>query len=261
MEFFRRLGAVVLARVSAFLDVCGVIATAARAPLALPARGGRAASSVLIKQVYFTGFESLPIVSWIALVLGLIIVTQTLSLVPRLGGESLVGDVFVWVVVRELGPLFASVIVIARSGTAISSELATMRLSRQITALELMGIDPARYLVAPRVAGTALSVVVLTFYFESVAILGGYILAGPGKNITFVVYIQSIMEAMGFLEAAVTVVKSALFGVIIGAVCSYHGLMAKRSLTQIPQETTNAVIGSLKAVFVADAAITFVFFM
>lgn len=223
--------------------------------------GRKATARVLLKQIYFTGFEAIPIISWIALILGLIIVTQLLSIFQRIGGEGLIGEVLVWVVIREVGPVFASVIVIARSGTAIASELGSMKINRELASLELMGIDPMHYLIMPRVVGTAISVFVLTFYFEAICILGGYLLAGFGKNIAFSVYFDSILQAMGFLEITVSLLKSLFFGLIIGAVCSWQGLLAEKSITQIPQRTTAAVIGSLRLVFVADAVITFIFFM
>lgn len=223
---------------------------------------GRAVTfNVFYRQLYFTGFQAIPIISWIALILGLIIVTQSLSILPRFGGERLIGEVLVWVVIREAGPVFAAVIVIARSGTAIASELGSMKINREIEALSVMGIDPMRYLVMPRVIGVTVSVFVLTFYFEAVTLLGGYLLAGFGKSVTFSAYSSSILESMGFAEATASLLKSALFGLIIGSVCSYHGLMAGKSITEIPQKTTKAVIGSLTAVFFVDAVITFVFYM
>ncbi|MBI5810550.1 MAG: ABC transporter permease, partial [Deltaproteobacteria bacterium] len=103
--------------------------------------------------------------------------------------------------------------------------------------------------------------IILTFWFEVVSVLGGYLLAGFGKSMTFYAYVMSIMSAMGFIEAVVSLLKSGLFGLIIGSVCCRHGLMVRESITQIPQETTKAVIGSLGLVFVLDAAITFIFFM
>lgn len=257
----RYLGRSALSWVDVMRAVLGVVAHSLSSFFLKFTKGRPATLSVLLKQIYFTGFEAIPIISWIALILGLIIVTQTVNILPKLGAEGLIGEIFVWVVIREIGPVFASVIVIARSGTAIASELGSMKISRELTALEVMGIDTMHYLIAPRVIGTAISVFVLTFYFEIVAILGGYLLAGFGQNIAFSVYINSILAAMSFLEVAVSLLKSLLFGLIIGAVCSYYGLTVERSITQIPQKTTKAVIGSLRLVFVADAVITFIFFM
>ena len=222
--------------------------------------GRRAYMSVLLKQIYFTAFETLPIMTLLSIVVGLIIVTQAVNILPRLGDEMLIGEIVVWVVVRELGPLFAAVMVIARSGTAVASELGTMKISRVITSLEVMGIEPKHYLVMPRVMGLAVSLPVLTFYFDVLSILSGYLLAGFGKRITFSVYLSSIVEATGFMDIWASLLKSVFFGLIIGGVCTYRGLMVRSSITEVPQQTTKAVIESLGMVFVANGLITFVFY-
>lgn len=260
-RILRWLGRAAIKRARAIYDVWSIIMTSLGGFVTAPGRGGTATRSVFLRQIYLTSFEALPLISWLALILGFIVVTQSLSLLPRFGAEGLLGEVLVWVVVREAGPLFASVIVIARSGTAIASELGSMKISREITAIEVMGIDPMRYLIAPRVLGTAVSVFVLTFYFEAVSLFGAYLLAGFGKSMTFGVYAESVLEAMGWRELIGSVVKSAVFGLIIGAVCSGHGLKVGRSITQIPQQTTMAVMASLGLVFVADAFITFVLYI
>lgn len=261
MDTLKRLGRTLLERARVLFEFWKIIFHTAESVIFRFNLGRKATLDVLLKQVYFTAFEALPIISWIALIIGLIIVTQSLSILPRLGGEGLIGEILVWVLVRELGPVFASVIVIARSGTAMASELGLMKSSNEVSALEVMGIDPMHYLVAPRVLGAMISVFVLTFYFEAISIFGGYILAGFGKNIAFSVFVDSIMQAMGFIEISVSLLKSLLFGLIIGTVSSYYGLMVKKSITEIPQATTKAVIGSLRLVFVADAVITILFFI
>ena len=222
--------------------------------------GRRATLSILYKQIYFTGVEAVPIISWIALMIGIIIVTQAISILPMMGGEGFIGKVLVWTVVRELGPLFAAIIVIARSGTAIAAELGSMKVHDEIKALEIMGINIGQYVVMPRVIGTAVAIFVLTFYFEMVAILGGYILAGFGKRIAFGIYMASIFNASGIVDVIASTLKSVVFGLIIGAVCCYHGLRVGKSITQIPQETTKAVIRSLFLIFIVDGIITAILF-
>ncbi|MFQ5587089.1 MAG: MlaE family ABC transporter permease [Thermodesulfobacteriota bacterium] len=222
--------------------------------------GRRPKLNILYKQVYFTGIEAFAIIFWLALIFGIIIVTQAISILPKLGGERFIGQIMVWVVIRELGPLFAAIIVIARSGTAIASELGSMKVNNEIAALEVMGINPDDYLLMPRVIGVTISIFVLTFYFEAVTILGGYLLAGFGERMAFDEYTSSIFNAMGFLDVGVSMLKSLLFGLIIGSICTYHGLRVGRSITEIPQETTKAVIGSFFMVFVVDAVVTGIFF-
>lgn len=223
--------------------------------------GRRAASRILYKQVYFTGIEAFPIISWIALLLGIIIITEAISILPQIGGERFIGKIMVWVVIRELGPLLAAIIVIARSGTAIAAELGSMKINNEVMAIDAMGIDPKKYLVMPRVIGASLAIFTLTFYFETISVLGGYLLAGFGKRMSFNVYANSILESLEITDVIASLLKSLFFGLIIGAVCCYHGLKVGRSITEIPQETTRAVITSLFLIFVVDGMVTIVFFM
>lgn len=223
--------------------------------------GRRAASRVMYKQVYFTGIEAFPIISWIALLLGIIIITEAISILPQIGGERFIGKIMVWVVIRELGPLLAAIIVIARSGTAIAAELGSMKINNEVMAIEAMGIDVKKYLVMPRVVGASLAIFTLTFYFETISVLGGYLLAGFGKGMSFNVYATSILESLEITDVIASLLKSLFFGLIIGAVCCYHGLKVGRSITEIPQETTKAVISSLFLVFVVDGLVTIMLFI
>lgn len=261
MSIFDFLGRIVLSFFYDLYEIGHLLLSSIATFLFGLTRGRRAISKVIYKQIYFTGIEAFSIISGIAVILGIIIITQAISILPIFGGERLIGEILVWVVIRELGPIFAAIIVIARSGTAIAAELGSMRVNNEITALEAAGIEPRHYLVMPRVIGTAISVFVLTFYFEVITILGGYLLAGFGKRITFGVYVSSVLETMGFLDIIASLFKSIIFGLIIGAVASLHGLRVGKSITEIPQQTTKAVISSLFLVFMMDGIITAIFFI
>lgn len=243
-----------------FYAVARIVASAVNSFIFRFTTGRRAKIYVLYKQIYFTGIQALPVVSWMALLIGLIIVGQTISVLPKIGREGLIGEILVWVVIRELGPVFAAIIVTARSGTAIAAELGSMKVNDEITALEIMGIDLGHYIVMPRVIGTTVAVFSLTFYFEAVAILGGYLLAGFGKSLTFPAYMASIFNASGIADLFASSLKSIIFGLIIGSVCCYHGLRVGKSITQIPQETTKAVMRSLLLIFIVDGIVTAIFF-
>src|SRR5262249_2809315 len=116
-------------------------------------------------QIYRAGVRLMPIVAFLAFVLGLLIVGQTVALLSRVGATSYAGTVMVTVVVRELGPLATALLVLARIGTAIVIELGTARALGEVEALEALGIDPIHYLVMPRVMGLAISISALTVYF------------------------------------------------------------------------------------------------
>src|SRR5207247_3381592 len=130
---------------------------------------------VIISQIYRAGLHLLPMISFLACALGLMIIGQTVALLTRVGAENLAGTVMVTVVVRELGPLAAALLVLARAGAAYVIELGTARALGEVEAVEALCIDPIHYLVLARVGRLALAIFSLTVYFIIVTLVGGYL--------------------------------------------------------------------------------------
>jgi len=149
----------------------GMFALLGRALRNLGALASRPVRTVFYRQVYFTGLQALARTGSIGALIGVIVLTQVASLVGK--NAALGGQILVWMVIRELGPLFAAIIVISRSSSAVAAELGSMRVNREMELLRGLGISPLRYLVVPRVAGVAASLVALTAWFEAVTIAGG----------------------------------------------------------------------------------------
>lgn len=225
--------------------------------LAAPGRQGHGESfRVITRQILFTGVDALPVVSAIALMLGFIIITQAGTQLPKVGAGSLVGTIIVVVVIRELGPLVTAVIVVGRSGTAITTELGYMRVGQEVTALELMGIRVMRFIVMPRLVGMILSMICLTLYFDAVAVLGGFLVARAKLTVPFEVFAQAVTQSLSLADLAVTVAKGALFGTAVAAICCHHGLSVRASYTEVPQQTTKAMINSVTICLILDILVT-----
>lgn len=250
-----RLGHWFLIRFVLFVDIIAIISQALRNGLPSLRKEKKAVRAVLLKQIYFTGLQASGIVITIAVLLGIVIITQVISLVGHNG--SLTGKILVWIVLRELAPLLTAIVIIARSGTAIATELGTMKLNKEIEALQMMGISSERYLVFPRIAGVTLSVVVLTLYSVFFAFLASFIAASLGWHIPFEQFSQGVISAIGTQEIVIVFTKSILFGLFISATCCSYGLRVSSSVTEIPQSATKAVISSLFAVFLLDGVITY----
>ena len=216
--------------------------------------------TVFLRQIYFAGIEATGKMVIIGLLIGIVIISQITSLVG-VGRGELIGKILVWVVIRELGPLFAAIVVIARSVTAISAELGSMNAQGEIANIEMMGIDPERYLIMPRIIALTLSAVMLTFYFELAAILGGIIVTSLFWGIPFEQYATGMLTSLTIPELSASLMKSLLFGLIISAVSCYQGLKVSGSITKIPQATTKATMQSLFFVFIFDGIITLIFFL
>ncbi len=200
---------------------------------------------VIYRQILFTGLDALPLLGRIALMIGLTVIVQAVTLLPQVGGEEMLGRVMVLVIVRELGPLLTAIVVVGRSGSAIATELGNMRVAQETDALIVMGISPIRLIILPRLVGVVLSVVCVTLYFDVIAIIGGFIIAGLKLTIPFKVFIGNILSALTFTDLFIFLIKSPLFGIIIASVCCYHGLSVRRSLTEVPQQTTKAIVNSI----------------
>ena len=143
----------------------------------LPKAGRRVAFRVLLKQVWFTAIQAIPVVVVLASILSFLLISQAVRELGRLGATELIGRLMVIAIVRELGPLITALIVIGRSGTAIAAELATNKVMGEVQALEGMGIDPNHYLVLPRLGGAVISVCGLIIVFDMVSIVAGLVAA------------------------------------------------------------------------------------
>lgn len=211
-----------------------------------------------LKQMYFTGIQSVGPVGSFGFLSGLIMVTQVSSLVGR--NEMLTLQVLIWTVVRELGPLLTAVVIVGRSSSAIASELAAMQVNGEIISLQRMGVSPRAYLIMPRMLAMTVASLALTFYFQLVAIGTGMIVTAWHIDVSLAGEIGHFFEILSFQEIFAALLKSVLFGMLVSVVSCYHGLSVKRAMTEIPIAASHAVMQSLLAVFACDGLITVFFF-
>jgi phospholipid/cholesterol/gamma-HCH transport system permease protein len=174
----------------------------------------------------------------------------------RFGVSEQLGQLLATIIVRELGPLFAAIIVVARSGTAIASELATSRVMGEVTALEALGVDPVQYLVIPRLAGCAISVALLAVYFDFIAIIGGMAATSWLAQLSPNDYFESLRMGLSVWDVGLVLLKGALFGLGTAGVCCWAGLRAARTPAAIPQSVTRGVVVAMVYVFAVSALFT-----
>lgn len=212
-------------------------------------------NAVFHRQIFFTGVEALRIVAMFGLLSGALVITQVTSLV---GGDSaLTVKILIWTVVREVGPLFAAIIIIARSSAAIASELALMKTRHEMTSLTRMGIQPHDYLLVPRIAGVTLAVLALTIYFLVLAIGGGLAISAMFQNVSYLDQVGRFLQTVKLSEFAVVAFKGCLFGLAISTISCYNGMQAQPSVTEVPKVAIRAVLQSLMFVFTLDALIAY----
>ena len=232
-----------------------------RAALVDQAQGLRTVFGVVSAQIFFTGWQAMPLISVLALATGSIVIMQSTAQLSLLGNASFIGNVMVVVIMRELGPLVTALVVIARSGTAVASEIGNMRVHREIEALEVMGINPLSFIVFPRLAGGVISVICLAFYFNLVALFGGFLVSSFIQNMAFSFYLDSLAQAIAAEDVALFLLKNGFSGMIIFVVSCYQGLLVKQSSHEVPQVTTKAVVNSIVYVTGFNLTVTTLFYL
>jgi phospholipid/cholesterol/gamma-HCH transport system permease protein len=190
---------------------------------------------------------------FMSVALGLLVIGQSVSWLTRVGAINYLGTIMVIVVVRELGPLLAAFLVLARIGTANVIELGTARALGEVEALEALGIDPVHYLVVPRVIGMAIGVFSLTVYLILGALLSGYLWAfvqdvplWPGE------YFRQLARSLSGMDFALLAAKTCAFGFIVATVTCYHGLAQPLRLQEVSFATVRAVAQSIIACMLID---------
>ena len=213
-----------------------------------------------LHEIHRSGVRLLPMFLFISAVLGLVVVGQTVSWLNRVGAIPYLGMVMVIVVVRELGPLAAAMLILGRVGTANVVELGTARATGEVEALEALGIDPVHYLVVPRVVGMAVGLFALTVYLIIGALASGYLWAFvqdvPLRPID---YIRQLAGALQWMDFALLGLKTLAFGFIIATITCYHGLAQPLRLEEVSFATVRAVAQSVIACLIVDALFILVY--
>ncbi|MBA3708003.1 MAG: ABC transporter permease [Planctomycetes bacterium] len=213
---------------------------------------------VLVRQVLFTGVEAVPFVALLAGLTALSLVVQGQVQLQGFGQSDLFGKLLVVMLVRELGPLLIAMVVIARSGSAMATEMANMRVAGEIQALEWSGIDPFRYLVVPRLAGVCIALVCLVLLFIAISLTGGFLLSlvlvpnAPGLARFTALLANNLTPFDGVIILAKTVIP----GLLITAIACLEGTRGPAIVTEVPRATTRGVVRAITAVFVWDALVT-----
>ncbi|MFA5519969.1 MAG: ABC transporter permease [Spirochaetota bacterium] len=220
----------------------------------------RSIYNIIINQTRFTGIDALPVVIIIALILGGTVIIQAMTNLPKFGVEDFLGNLLVIIIAREMGPLATALIVIIRSGTAIATEISVQKWSKEILAMELIGIDTKLFIVFPRIIASIISIASLIIIFIVIAFFGGYLLSLTVIFIPISVFIQSIIDAFKFIDIASALIKSIIFGITIPLISCYYGFMPQ-SKFEIPIYVSKAVTRTLFISIIANVLVSMIFYL
>jgi len=221
-----------------------------------PSQGKRIVRRITLNQIIFTGIDALLIVTIIALSLGVIVIVQAVPQLSKVGAVNLIGRILVLAIVRELSPLLTAFLVISRSGSAMATEIGTMKISNEIDVLEVMGINPLHLIIFPRIVGCLVAMFCLTLYFNFISILGGFIISALLVKAKFYTFFNSLISALTVQDIFICLLKSLVFGLTVSLISCYHGLAVRISPTEIPQQTTRAIVNSIIFTIIFNGMVT-----
>ena len=211
---------------------------------------------LFIRQCEFVGVNSLAVISVAAIFLGGVLGYQLFMSFKIFGAEALVGGTLGVTLMREMAPVFAGIMFTGRTGAAMAAELATMRISEQIDALEVMAVDPYEYLVIPRVLAGLVMSPLLAIFFGAIASPSGEAVACGMLGLDHSIFWEQYAWRVDFEEMIHLLSKSTTFGFLISSIACYYGFNAQGGAGAVGKATRVTVVVSLLAILLADYFLT-----
>jgi phospholipid/cholesterol/gamma-HCH transport system permease protein len=213
-----------------------------------------------IKQLAYLGAETTPVVLITSLFSGGVIALQTYSTFHKFNAEFLIGAVVALSMGRELAPVLTALMVVARVGSAMTAQIGTMRITEQIDALEVMGIDPRSYLITPRIVAGTLGVPMLTVLSNIAGIFGGWFVAVKLFGVNEYLFWEKMKDLTELHDFLGGLYKATFFGFIITAISCYFGFYTRGGTEGVGRATTNSVVASSMLVLISDYFLTAIIF-
>lgn len=221
---------------------------------------GQASYKTLIMQILFTFVEALGISTLLALGIGAAVIGIGMPMLSSLGQEKLIYSLLKIIITLELGPLLTAFIIIARSATAIATEIAGMVISHEVEAYISVGVDPIEHLAVPRFLGVTISLFLLNIYFSLFGLGGSFLVAQFFYPMPAADYFNNLLQILTLSDILISVVKSLFFGMIISMVAVSKGFAVDRASTEVPVAGLKAVGASFGWCIVVDVLLSVLYY-
>ena len=205
-----------------------------------------------LRQCYWIGYKSLPLVAITAFIMGLVLTIQSRPTLVEFGAESMLPSMVAVSLVREIAPVITALICAGKIGSGIGAELGSMRATEQIDAMEVSGTNPFKYLVVTRVLATTLMLPVLSSLAIAISIYGGYLGVNIRGNVSWSLYWSQVFDALGFGDVIPSLIKTFFFGFAIGLVGCFMGYYSKKGTEGVGRSANSAVVVASLLVFIID---------
>jgi phospholipid/cholesterol/gamma-HCH transport system permease protein len=225
-----------------------------------PFKGKFAKRQGIMQQMIFVGIRSVVIVFFVDLFTGIVLAMQTAYQLEKMGATLYVASLVAISLCRELSPVLTALVVAGRAGSAITAQLGTMKVTEQIEALDIMAINPVRFLAVPRFLALFFMLPCLTLLGNLSGIFGGYLVGTGSLHINSDLYMQTTFKYLELKDIYSGLFKSFIFGIIIALIACYEGLNTKGGAEGVGRATTRSVVFSFILIILADCIITAIFY-
>ncbi len=223
-------------------------------------KGKFASRQSVVHQMIFAGLRSAVIVFFVTIFTGIVLAMQSAYQLERMGATLYVASLVSVSLCRELGPVLTALVIAGRVGSAIAAELGTMKVSEQIEALEIMAINPVRFLAVPRFLALLIMQPCLTVLGNLSGILGGLLVGVGSLHINADLYMQTSFKYLELKDIYTGLIKSLVFGMIIALIGCFEGLNTKGGAEGVGKATTRSVVVSFILIILADCVLTSLFY-
>lgn len=205
-----------------------------------------------VKQSYLIGYKSFPLVAITGLIMGLVLTIQSRPTLAQFGAESWLPAMVAVSIIREIGPVITALIFAGKVGSGIGAELASMKVTEQIDAMEVSGINPFKYLVVTRIISATFMLPVLVIAADAISLYGAYIGVNLEGDVSFHLFFLQVFEKLSFTDVFPAIIKTFFFGFMIALLSCYKGFNANKGTEGVGQAANSAVVLASLSIFIID---------
>ncbi len=213
------------------------------------------------RNVTSIGLSALPILGLVMFLIGFITSLQSAAQLRLVGANIFVADLLAVGITAEMGPLMTAILIAGRSGSAIASEIATMKYTEEIDALKTMGANPVRFIMVPKLWAMLFTLPILTLFADAMGILGGTLIAITYLDLSIDAFTRNLVQALQIKFLINGTIKSVVFGTLITGVGCLQGIRFSGGADGVGRSTTAAVVSSIFAIIAANSLLSLVFYM
>ncbi len=206
----------------------------------------------LIKQCYLIGYKSFPLVAITGFIMGLVLTIQSRPTLAEFGAESWLPAMVAVSIIREIGPVITALIFAGKVGSGIGAELASMKVTEQIDAMEVSGMNPFKYLVVTRIVAATIMMPVLVVVADSIALYGAYIGVNLKGDVNAHLFFLQVFDKLTFMDVLPAILKTFFFGFAVGLISCYKGYNSNKGTEGVGESANSAVVYASLMVFIID---------